>query len=172
MKKKLFLVLCSCFAGALALSSCGGGGGGDTALGLLEPLVRGNSSVVFIKGDKTVKVTSTGMFGPHFASETMIQATRVRTKCETLSATSTPVIYATYTLNFLDGKPNTLVIDFSDLEEGGEGETAILPIGRGVTVTLEHTAGDGPFQTGSTGTASFQGGDTIGYTIESSSNPL
>lgn len=63
MKKKLFLVLCSCFAGALALSSCGGGGGGSNSVSeLLKPFVNGNYAIVFESMGESAMVVANGTF--------------------------------------------------------------------------------------------------------------
>lgn len=153
MKKKLFLVLCSCFAGALALSSCGGGGGNELP-DPLAPFVRGNYSI-FFEGNSTVKVVSQGTYGITKTLPNQILVDQVYVNCTSKSGASATG-KARYTMTLVDGVPVTLEVYFSDLTATGNGDNAsALPIENGVTATMTSIDVNKPFQLGDVGQVRF-----------------
>lgn len=121
MKKKLFLVLCSCFAGALALSSCGGGGGGGANVPeQLKYFVNGAYEVVFVGAD-TVKVSAYGQWGYVSAGARRVEVAGVPVRCEKNNGTARSASVA-YTMLLDDqGIPTSMTMAFSDFR-GAEGD--------------------------------------------------
>lgn len=115
MKKKLFLVLCSCFAGALALSSCGGGGGGGEGRNLSEwlaPFVNGNFSILYKgQGDSNVEVVGRGQFTSAEIQENLVTANTVLINYAPYRSTvGSETGYADYTIVFRDNKPIQMTV--------------------------------------------------------------
>lgn len=121
MKKKLFLVLCSCFAGALALSSCGGGGGGEgrNLSEWLAPFVNGNFSILYKgAGDSNVEVVGRGQFTSADITENQVTATTVLINYAPYGSTGTSETgYADYTIVFRDNTPIQMMVHLYGLTE-------------------------------------------------------
>lgn len=168
MKKKLFLVLCSCFAGALALSSCGGGGGMDpnlTPSELLRYFANGNFEIVF-HGDNTVVVTGQGSYSLAINEPQTVEMQGVSVLCKSKDATADAT--ADFTINLdADGVPMSMLIAFSDLSTAqGEDETDLLPVSDQVKATMTPRNAAHPFQVNTTGSTDFNNGNTgITYSI-------
>lgn len=157
MKKKLFLVLCSCFAGALALSSCGGGGGGGTNVPeQLKYFVNGAFAVVF-QGSETVRVTANGgQWGYVSEGANMVKVAGVPVLCEKQSGDSTNAMVA-YTMLLNDqGTPTSMTMTFSDFGEA-DGEDW-FPLSQAQEAELQNpTGGVYPYALGSTGSTNWTG---------------
>lgn len=166
MKKKLFLVLCSCFAGALALSSCGGGGmdANLTPPELLRYFVNGGFQIRYEGEPSSVAVTSVGIYDIVQTNERTLQVVGVSVLCRSLTTNSTASGRAEYVMN-LDptGVPQTMVIKFSGVSaaDGNDG-TMLLPVGAPVTVTMTPNDVTRAFQVNTTGKADFDPGAADG----------
>lgn len=167
MKKKLFLVLCSCFAGALALSSCGGGGGMDAYLTppeLLRYFVNGAFQIRYYGNPESISVTSNGGVDVSKINERTLTVVGVPVTCRSLISSSSMSGIAEYTIN-LDptGVPQTMVVKFSSISanDGNDG-TMLLPVGKEVTVTMTPDDTTHPFQVNTIGKAGFEPGAVEG----------
>ncbi|MGN0821029.1 MAG: hypothetical protein ACI4OX_04540, partial [Akkermansia sp.] len=168
MKKKLFLVLCSCFAGALALSSCGGGGGMDADLSpseLLRYFVNGAFEIRYYGNPNSISVTGQGGYDPSTNTGQTLTVVGVPVICRSLMTTNTSMsCYAEYTINLdATGVPQTMVVKFSSVSanDGNDG-TMLLPVGKEVTVTMTPDDAMHPFQVNTRGKADFDPGAAEG----------
>ena len=159
MKKKLFLVLCSCFAGALALSSCGGGGGMDADLTpseLLRYFANGNFEIVY-RGNNTVIVTGQGSFPLVQNDAQSVEVQGVSVLCRSKDATASAT--ADFKIDLTNGVPQTMQVSFSDLStQQGDDVQNLLPVESQVKVTMRPGNPARPFQVRTTGKADFEGG--------------
>lgn len=164
MKKKLFLVLCSCFAGALALSSCGGGGGGNENLSdLLRPFVNGNF-VIDYDGKAAVTVTGQSQYSSATVEANQVAVYGVSIRyCKTGTTGSSESGFANYTIIFdADGVPQRMQAYFYGLTEA-ETEN-LLPFEEATTVSMVPDVLASGFVPGTSGQATA-GDATVPYLI-------
>lgn len=161
-------MLCSCFAGALALSSCGGGGGGEgrNVAELLRPFVNGNFSVVF-SGDNVVAVTGTGQYALAVNSPLVLEVHGVVVECRSETSTDSVSGQVNYKIVLDDkGVPQTMEMYFSGVQAANDDEaTELIPVREGVRAEMVPGDTSAPFQVGTTGTAEFNGGEGVPYRI-------
>lgn len=162
MKKKLFLVLCSCFAGALALSSCGGGGGMDENLTppeLLRHFVNGNFEIVYYGDPNTVVVTGRGHVNLVKNNPGSVTVDGVPVECRAASGSANGTACYTIQLDG-DGVPMQMTVYVTDYRMTNGDEEDLLPVGKSVTATMHSEDAAHPFQVRTAGTADFDPGDT------------
>ncbi|MDD6813374.1 MAG: hypothetical protein PUD60_03150 [Akkermansia muciniphila] len=167
MKKKLFLVLCSCFAGALALSSCGGGGGSSNRnlSEWLAPFVNGNFSILYKgAGDSNVEVVGRGQFTSAEIQENQVTANTVLINYAPYGSTQgSETGYADYTIVFQDNKPARMMVHLYGLSETEVDNT--LPFTAPDTVISMSPHATLGFGLGATGTAQDSVGTNVNYEI-------
>lgn len=165
MKKKLFLVLCSCFAGALALSSCGGGGGGNENLSdLLRPFVNGNYVIDF-SSNPSVTVVGQNRYDVAKVETNEVAVYGVPIRYGEKGSNGTQESgYANYSIRInADGVPDRMFIVFYGLSEA-EADN-LLPFNENIQVIMRPDDVSMGFIPQASGQASTTGGVTVDYFI-------